>query len=81
MSYFEDLLARVRFFAEWTKDGPPRGFWLPGMFNAQSFLTGVLQNCELQLLHDNPACSCCITPRAARLGAHTCVPVRELNCS
>ena len=45
MSYFEDLLARVRFYASWTASGPPNAFWLPGMFNAQSFLTGVLQNC------------------------------------
>ncbi|KAA3677673.1 dynein heavy chain, axonemal, partial [Paragonimus westermani] len=43
-SYFQDLILRLKFFADWlTYDAPPV-FWLSGFYFTQSFLTGILQN-------------------------------------
>ena len=41
-SWFKDLIERVLFMDDWLKNGNPIGYWLPGMFFPQGFMTGVL---------------------------------------
>ncbi|CAL8075896.1 unnamed protein product [Calicophoron daubneyi] len=43
-SYIQDLVFRLKFFADWLTYDAPTVFWLSGFYFTQSFLTGVLQN-------------------------------------
>ncbi|GIQ83503.1 dynein heavy chain, partial [Kipferlia bialata] len=43
-TWFVDLRARCDFITQWVRDGPPKVFWISGLFFPQAFLTGTLQN-------------------------------------
>ncbi|CDJ66341.1 Dynein heavy chain 3, axonemal, related [Eimeria necatrix] len=43
-SWLKDLTARLSFLRSWIDQGPPKCFWMAGLFFPQAFLTGVLQN-------------------------------------
>lgn len=43
-SWTNDLLRRLKMFADWLMNGPPGCYWFSGFFFTQSFLTGTLQN-------------------------------------
>eukprot|EP00638_Chattonella_subsalsa_P021695 CAMPEP_0117882934 /NCGR_PEP_ID=MMETSP0950-20121206/17784_1 /TAXON_ID=44440 /ORGANISM="Chattonella subsalsa, Strain CCMP2191" /LENGTH=635 /DNA_ID=CAMNT_0005738613 /DNA_START=62 /DNA_END=1966 /DNA_ORIENTATION=- len=42
--WYEDLLRRVKFLADWIEDGIPHVFWISGFFFPQGFMTGIVQN-------------------------------------
>jgi dynein heavy chain len=42
MSWFRDLLERVKFMDHWLVNGQPNCFWISGFFFPQGFMTGVL---------------------------------------
>jgi len=41
--WFKDLVERVKFLRNWLEFGPPKVFWISGLYFPQGFLTGVLQ--------------------------------------
>ncbi|XP_067106416.1 dynein axonemal heavy chain 6 [Osmerus mordax] len=43
-SWVRDLALRTSFIQSWITLGPPRSFWISGLFFPQGFLTGALQN-------------------------------------
>merc|ERR1712146_454725 len=43
-SWFEDMIARVEFFADWVENGKPYAFWISSFYFPQGFLTSNLQN-------------------------------------
>ena len=42
-SWFDDLLARLRFIGGWLSEGPRSAYWLSGFFFPQGFVTAVKQ--------------------------------------
>ena len=43
-SWFQDMLARVKFIREWLTEGKPIAYWLASFFFPQGFLTAVQQS-------------------------------------
>ena len=42
-SWYDDLIARVKFIDSWLRDGQPLSYWISGLFFPQGFMTGCLQ--------------------------------------
>ena len=43
-SWFDDMVLRVKFIAEWLYKGPPKTYWLSAFFFPQGFMTASLQS-------------------------------------
>lgn len=41
-SWMDDLVARVKYFDMWMRQGAPEVFWISGFFFTQSFFTAIL---------------------------------------
>lgn len=42
-SWFDDLILRVKFMHRWLTEGPPKSYWISGLYFPQGFVTALLQ--------------------------------------
>jgi len=42
--WYDDLLRRCKFLADWIEEGIPSVYWISGFFFPQGFMTGIVQN-------------------------------------
>lgn len=41
--WFDDLILRVKFMHKWLTEGPPKSYWISGLYFPQGFVTALLQ--------------------------------------
>ena len=65
-AWTEDFALRIECLDKWLCQGPPSGFWLPGFFFPQGFMTAVKQQYsrEHKIAIDNLVVACDVLPEA-----------------